>query len=74
VTDEFVVKHLTEADCPKVSKHIGWFEVSVRRTGTHFVGWAIQKTEEEARTKALSRLEYVKDCEAFTERYRQKMV
>lgn len=56
--DVYAVKQLTPEDCPKVKKFIGWYEVSVKRAGTHFVGWAIQKTESEARAKALARLEY----------------
>lgn len=56
--DTYVVRQLTEADCPKVKSLIGKYEVTVRRKGTHYVGWAIEETEELARAKALSRLEY----------------
>jgi len=39
----------------------GWFEVSVRCPGTRFTGWAIRKTEADARQMALSRLYYARD-------------
>ena len=61
MTDIYTVKQLNAEDCPKVPSLTGQYEVMVKRPGTPYVGWAIQKTEQLAREKALARLLYCRD-------------
>lgn len=61
MSDVYTVKHLIAEDCPKAPKLAGQYEVKVTRPGTRFVGWAIEKTEQFAREKALGRLRYCQD-------------